>query len=106
MSSYPLKIKIQKLNIMSEIWEDYYEPHAKVEKVGGKEYTKARTVISQSTYNFKIRYCNIVEDIIYNTEGYRVIYKKHIFDIKNVDRYEENSKEIILTGEFNGKNTD
>mgnify|MGYP003540020190 CR=1 FL=1 len=57
MASYSIPILIQKLNLETEKWEDYYSTHTNINKVGGKEYTQASTNISNSTFNFKVRYC-------------------------------------------------
>lgn len=104
MASYKFPIKIQKLNLESEKYEDYYSTHANINKVGGKEYTQASTNISHSTFNFKVRYCEKMKDVIYNTEAYRVVYDNRCFDIKNVDHFEENKTELTIIGEYNGQN--
>lgn len=115
MASYKFPIKIQKLNEESEIWEDCYfseekkksnNPiiHANINKTGGREYVNASSNISASTFDFKIRYFKGAEDIIYNTEIYRIIYDNRIFKIENVDRYAENKSEITLIGSYNGAN--
>lgn len=112
MASYNRIIKIQKQN-EEEIWEDYYisenaskkkNPyiHANINKTGGSEYNHASSEITTGTYDFKIRYCKAIEEIIYNTEIFRIVYKNRIYDIDNVDRYAESNTEITLIGTFNG----
>lgn len=103
MASYKFPIKIQKLNEDTEKWEEYYSLHANINKVGGKEYEQASTNISNSTFNFKIRYCEKMKEVIFNTEIYRVVYDNRCYDIKNVDRYGETKTELTISGEFNGK---
>lgn len=103
MASYKFPILIQKLNEKTEKWEDYYSTHANINKVGGKEYTQASTNISNSTFNFKVRYCSLMEEVIFNTEIFRVVYKKRCYDVKNVDHYGENKTELTIIGEYNGK---
>lgn len=103
MANYKFPIKIQKLDLETEEYEDYYSTHSNINKVGGKEYTQASTNISNSTFNFKVRYCEKLEDVIFNTEAYRVEYRKRYYDIKNVDRYGENKTELTIIGEYNGK---
>lgn len=104
MASYKFPILIEKLNEDTEKWEEYYSTHANINKVGGKEYTQASTNISNSTFHFKVRYCNKMKEVIYNTEKYRVVYDNRCYDIKNADRYGENKTELTIIGEFNGKN--
>lgn len=103
MPSYNSPIKIQKLNLETEKWEAYYSTHANINKAGGKEYVNASTNISSSTYNFKVRYCEKLKDVLFNTEIYRIVYDTRCYDIKNVDRYAESKSEITLIGDYNGK---
>ena len=103
MANYNKPILIQKLNDDSEKWEDYLKTHAIINKSSGKEYFNASTNISDSTYNFKVRYCNNIDSLIFNTEIYRIVYKTRCFNIKNVDRYLESVSEVTIVGEFNGK---
>lgn len=103
MASYKFPILIEKLNLDTEKWGEYYSTHANINKVGGKEYEQASTNISNSTFNFKVRYCEKMKEVIFNTEIYRVVYENRCYDIKNIDHYGENKTELTITGEFNGK---
>lgn len=114
MATYNKIIKIQKLDINSEQWQDIYlsekakeenNPfiHANINKSSGKEYFNARSDISASTFNFSIRYCSALEDLIYNSESYRIVYQEKIFDIKNTDNAHLNNHELVIVGDFNGK---
>lgn len=88
-------IKIQKLDPETENWNEYYKGYAEVNKATGKEYFNAKTNITQNTFNFKVRYISKLEDTIFNTNQYRIIYKNNIFNIKNVDDKQE--KRLKLT---------
>lgn len=88
-------IKIEKLDPETEKWYKYYKCYAEVNKATGKEYFNAKTNITQNTFNFKVRYISKLEDIIFNTNQYRIIYKNNIFGIKNVDDKQE--KRLKLT---------
>ena len=103
MASYNKPIIIQKLNEQTEKWDQYYFTHANVNKTTGKEYNAASTNISFSTYSFKIRFCEKLKEVIYNTEIYRILYDGKLFNIENADRYAENVTEITLIGNFNGQ---
>lgn len=114
IATYNKLIKIQKLVIDREIWEDVFlsnkakennNPyiHASINKSSGKEYFNARTDISASTFNFNIRYCSALEELLFNTQLYRIIYKNKVFDIKNADNPHLNNHDLIIVGEFNGK---
>jgi SPP1 family predicted phage head-tail adaptor len=102
MASFNIPVLIQKQDIYEESWNDYYPTHANINKATGKEYFNASTNISSSTFNFEVRYCEKVKDIIFDTEIYRIIYQNKIFDIINVDRIKENDNKVTLVGKFNG----
>lgn len=102
MASFNIPILIQKQDIYEETWSDYYLTHTNINKATGKEYFNASTNISSSTFNFEVRYCEKVKEIIFDTEIYRIIYQNRIFDIVNVDRVKENNNKITLVGKFNG----
>ena len=101
MATFNQAISIQKLNDDTEVWEDYYPTHAEINKSSGKEYYNASTNITSGTYNFKTRYCKLLEDVQYNTSLYRIVYKKRIFDIKNIDNKNLKNHELTIVGEFN-----
>ena len=102
MASYNIPITIQKLNENTEMWENFYSCHANINKTGGKEYVNASTNISSSTYDFNVRFCEKIEEIIFNTEIYRILYNNRFYTIENVDRYGENHNNVTLIGNFNG----
>lgn len=93
------QIKIQKMNVETEEWKDYYLCFAEVNKASGNEYFNAKTEITKNTYNFKVRYIRKLEDIIFNTNQYRIIYKNKIFNIINVDDKEEQRIKLTFVGD-------
>ncbi len=93
------KIKFQKLNVNTEIWEEYYSCYSEVNKSSGKEYFNAKTNITKNTYNFKVRYIRKLEDIIFNTSQYRILYKDKIFNIINVDDKQEKRIKLTFVGD-------
>lgn len=104
MSSYNIPITIEKMDKQTEKYSEYYSCRAKVNKVGGKEYENASSNISSSTFDFRIRYMHKIEEILFNTEIYRVKYNDRYFDIQNVDRFEESTTDVKIRGVFNGAN--
>ncbi len=102
MASYPHIIKIQKLDEDTDTWKEFNNFHTLAKRTGGKKYEEAATSIGSIIYKFKVRYSSLLEDLLFNYEKYRIIYKNYIFNIKSTDRFEENSREIIILGEYNG----
>ena len=101
MASYNTPILIQKFKEKDEAWEDYFKTRANINKIGGKEFFKALTNISSAAYTFKVRYSSEIQDIIFYPEMYRIVYDGKIFDVKNVDRFNESKTEATILGEFN-----
>ena len=104
IATYNIPILIQKLNVDTEIWEDYYPTHAKINKTTGKEYFAASTIITSSTYHFEVRYCEKIGEILFDTEIYSIVYKGRRFNIKNIDRKQERHTKVIFIGDCSGKN--
>ena len=113
MAVYNKIIVIQKLNEDLETWEDFYlteeakekkKPgiHARINKASGKEYFNARVDITNNTFNFYIRWCKELENIVFNTASYRIVYLNRIFDVKNADNYMLNNNELTIVGECIG----
>lgn len=94
------KIIIQKLDIDTEKWSDYFTAHAEINKASGKEYFNAATNITSGTFNFKVRYCKALSELQYDTAGYRIVYDNHIFNIKNVDNYMLKNHDMTIVGEL------
>ncbi len=89
-------IIIQKLNAETEEWQNYYSCFAEVNKSSGKEYFNAKTNITENTFNFKVRYIEKLSNIVFDTTGYRIIYKKNVFNIINADDKQERHINITL----------
>ena len=103
MATYNRKIQIQKLDIETEQWNDYFKTSAEINKSSGKEYFNASTNITSGTYNFKVRYCNKLKELKYDTASYRIVYDNQIFNLKNVDDPFENHHDLTLVGELVGR---
>lgn len=114
IATYNKLIRIQKIDCDTEQWNDFFisekakeenNPyiHANINKSSGKEYFNARTEISNSTFNFNIRYCEALKNVIFDTQSYRIIYENKIFNIKTVDDYKMQHHDFIIVGDFNGK---
>lgn len=103
MASYNTPILIQKLDVDTEKWSDYYPTHANVNKASGREYFNASTNITSGTYNFSVRYCKKLKDIKYDNASYRIIYDNQIFNIKNVDIPKEKNHLMTIVGDLVGR---
>ena len=89
------KIQIQVYDEEKE-WQDYFAPHAEINKTSGREYFAARTDVTANTFNFDILYHEKIEDIVFNTSRYRIIYKGYIWDIQTADNYKLRNINLII----------
>lgn len=95
---YDKPIIIQKINEDTEIWEDLFTLHARVNKSGGSEYLNAGANQSRSSRVFEIRYFKDLEDIDENRGIYRIVYRDRFYNITDYDDYLEQHKTIKLSG--------
>lgn len=95
---YDKPIAIQKRNEDTELWEDLYTLHARVNKSGGSEYLGAGAVQSQTTKVFEIRYFRALEDIDASRDLYRIVYRDRTYNIQDYDDYLEQHKTVKLMG--------
>ena len=95
---YDKPIIIQKIDEISEKWENYYALHARVNKSGGSEYLGAGANQSQSTRVFEVRYFKDLEKIDDSRGLYRILYRDRIYNITDYDDYQEQHKTVKLLG--------
>lgn len=95
---YDKPIIIQKINEVTEDWEDLFNIHARVNKSGGSEYLNAGSNQSRSNLVFEVRYFKDLEKIDDNRGLYRIIYRDRLFNITDYDDYQEQHKTVKLLG--------
>ena len=96
----PITIQIQDPD--TEEWTDALKLHATVNKTGGGSNFNAGTDQHNASLTFKLRYVRKLEDIAYNTQPYRIIYRGRKFKVVDYDDYMEQHREIKLVGEYYG----
>lgn len=96
----PITIQIQDPD--TEEWTDALKLHATVNKTGGGSNFNAGTDQHNASLTFKLRYVRKLEDIAYNTQPYRIIYRGRAFKVVDYDDYMEQHREIKLVGEYYG----
>lgn len=95
---YDKPITIQAINEDTELWEDLYSLHARVNKSNGSEYLNAGAIQSKSTRVFEVRYFKDLEAIDANRGRYRIVYRDQTYNITDYDDYLEQHKTIKLLG--------
>lgn len=99
---YDKPVDIQKQNEETELWEIIREKHfhAKVNKTGGMQNFAAGADQFPARLNFDFRYCQALEEIRYQPELYRLIYRGHTFQVIDYDDYMEQHRTVRLTGKL------
>ena len=100
MYDKPIIIQVQDPN--TEEWSDKFRLHATVNKTGGGSRFNAGTDQHTASLTFKVRYARTLEDLAYNPQPYRIIYRGRTFKIVDYDDFMEGHREVKLVGEYYG----
>lgn len=96
---YDKPILIQTISEETEEWIDYAKLHASVNKTKQSEYFNAGSTRSKRYLTFGLRYCKKLEDVINNTEMYRIVYRGRKYNIVDSDDFMERHLDVKLIGE-------
>lgn len=97
MSYHPLTI--QKMDPATEEWSNLYHPHAlQVNKTGGGESYAAGAEQYKPRLTFELRWFKGLEDVIYNPQLHRIVYRGRMFDIQDYDDFMEQHRTVRLVG--------
>ena len=94
-------IIIQKINEVTEEWEDLLEKpiHASINKAkSDSEYLGGGAVQGKRGLIFELRYFKDLEDISFNLQCYRIVYQDRPYDIKDYDDFMLKHKTVKILG--------
>lgn len=92
-------ITIQKINGVTEDWEDTFKVHARINKAkSNDEYLNAGAGQSKRNLTFEVRFFKAIEAIGDDTQLYRIVYQGVPFNIKDYDDYMLLHKTVKLLG--------
>ena len=100
MYDKPIIIQIQ--DPETEAWRDEIRLHASVNKTGGGSKFSAGTDQYNASLTFKVRYVKVLENLAYNIQSDRILYRGRTFKVVDYDDYMEQHREIKLVGEYYG----
>lgn len=98
--TYDKPVVLQKQNENTEIWETIMHFHARVNKTGGNQTFAADADQFHARLNFDFRYCEALEEVRYQPQLYRLLYRNHQFQITDYDDYLEQHRVVRLTGKL------
>lgn len=99
---YNKPITVQVQDPETEQWTDKWHLHAQVNKARGGQSQEAGADQYRVSLTFKVRYFAALEDMRYNPQPYRILYRGHTFKLTDWDDYMEQHLEAVLTGEAYG----
>lgn len=95
---YDKPITIQRIND-SEDWEDVFKVHAFINKAkSDNEFLNAGAIQAKRSLTFEVRYFAALEDVSFNLQSYRILYKGRPFDIKDFDDFMLKHETVKLLG--------
>lgn len=92
-------IVIQKINELTEDWDDVYALHASINKAKtNSEYLNAGAIQGKISLVFEIRFFKDLEAIGNDMQSYRVVYNGTPYNITDYDDYKLLHKTVKLLG--------
>lgn len=96
---YDRPISIQRINEITETWEDVFKVHAHVNKAKtDNEYLNAGAIQAKKNLTFEVRYFADLEDISLNLQSYRIVYQGVPYNIEDYDDYMLLHKTVKILG--------
>jgi SPP1 family predicted phage head-tail adaptor len=96
--TYDKPVDLQKQNEDTEKWETVMHFHARVNKTGGNQTFAADADQFHARLNFDFRYCEALEEVRYQPQLYRLLYRGHQFQITDYDDYLEQHRTVRIVG--------
>jgi SPP1 family predicted phage head-tail adaptor len=97
---YSRPISIQRINELTEKYEEVFRCHASVNKAtDDNEYLRAGAIQAKRKLVFEIRYFPDLEAISLNTQSYRIVFGGVSYNVTSYDDYLLRHQTVKLLGE-------
>ena len=94
--------KQDKIGVQEQVWTNFFTAWANVNGVGGREYYSASQVNSQNDVVFKTRYSRKIAGFL--SSEIRILYDSKIYDVKHIDDFQEQHRQLTFrTEQHNGR---
>ena len=100
--NYDKPVTIQQQDPDTEEWSDRWKLHARVNKTGGGQSLNAGADQYRATLTFEVRYFKALEELRYNPQPFRVLYRGHSFKLTDYDDFMEEHRTVKLVSEAYG----
>ena len=85
---YDRPVIIQKQNEQTELWEDVFNVHARINKASNDNtYLGSGASQSKRSFTFEVRYFKDLEALSRDRQLYRLVYQGEPFNIEDYDDY-------------------
>lgn len=96
---YDRPITIQRQDENTELWEDLYKVHAKINKASNdNNYLGSGASQSKRSLTFEVRYFNGLEEIDLERQFYRIIYQGVTYNVLDYDDFMLKHKSVKILG--------
>ena len=99
---YDKPVTIQEQDPNTEEWADKWHLHARVNKTGGGQALSAGADQYRAALTFEVRYFSALEEMRYNPQPFRIVYRGHLFKVTDYDDFMEQHQTVKLVGEAYG----
>lgn len=100
--TYDKPILLQMQDPETEDWTDKWRLHARINKSGGGQALNAGADQYRATLTFELRYFQGLEELRYNPQPFRIVYRGHTFKLVDYDDFMEQHRTVKLVGEAYG----
>ena len=100
--TYDKPIVVQVQDPDTELWTDKLRLHARVNKTGGGVNLNAGADQYTVSLTFEVRYVRALEDIAFNPQPFRIVYRGRTFKVTDYDDYMEQHRTVRMVGELYG----
>lgn len=97
---YDRPVLLQRQDESTELWETEESICCCVNRAGGTESFSSGADQFHARLTFETRYFPALEDVRYQPQLYRLIYRGHTFNIVDYDDYMEQHREVKMVGEL------
>ena len=97
---YDKPITIQVQDPETEEWADKLHLHAYVNKTSGVTTFNAGADQYRASLTFQVRYCKALEEMAFNPQPFRIVYRGRTFKVTDYDDYMERHATVKLVGEL------
>ena len=96
--TYDKPITVQVQDPDTENWNDRLYLHARVNKTGGGTSLNAGADQYRVSLTFEVRYIKALENIAYNVQPFRILYRGRAFKVTDYDDYMEQHRTVKMVG--------